>query len=142
MRSIKVQDCMTRQVVAFSPDMEVVEAIRLLLASNITAAPVINAEGELVGILSETDCLKGTIMGSYFSQEGGLVSEHMATEVLTASPNDDIISVYMHFMKDKAFRIPVLVDKQLVGMLSPKDLMSAVLEFYEKPVASQQHFDV
>ncbi len=142
MRSIKVQDCMTRKVVTFSPDMEVVEAIRLLLSNDITAAPVVDSKGQLLGILSEMDCLKGTIMGSYFSQEGGIVSEHMSQGVVTAEPNNDIISVYMHFMKDKAYRIPVLDNGKLVGMLSPKDVMSAVLEFYEKPAANQQRLEI
>ncbi|WP_263082189.1 CBS domain-containing protein [Endozoicomonas sp. Mp262] len=139
MRSLKVQDCMTRKVVTLSPEMEVVEAIRILLDYDITAAPVVNDDGVLVGILSEMDCLKSTVMGGYFSQESGIVEEHMAKNVVIARPQEDIISVYTRFMKGKAFRIPVLKDGVLVGMLSPKDVMSAVLEFYEKPALNQQH---
>lgn len=134
MRSIKVRDCMTPQVVTLSPSMEVVEAIRILLHHDITAAPVLDNEGQLVGILSESDCLQGTLLGSYHSQEGGLVSEHMTTDVVITRPDDDIISVYQHFMKEHAFRVPVLENGLLVGMVSPKDIMSAVLEFYERPV--------
>jgi CBS domain-containing protein len=36
-------------------------------------------------------------------------------------------------MKAHAFRVPVVDEGKLVGMLSPKDVMSAVLEFYETP---------
>jgi CBS-domain-containing membrane protein len=92
MRSIKVRDCMTPQVITISTSMEVVEAIRILLQHNITAIPVVDDNGLLVGLLSETDCLQGTLMGGYFSQEGGLVGESMTREVLTVSPNDDIIT--------------------------------------------------
>ena len=133
MRSIKVRDCMTPQVITISTSMEVVEAIRILLRHNITAIPVVDDNAFLVGLLSETDCLQGTLMGGYFSQEGGLVGESMTREVLTVSPHDNIITAYEHFMKAHAFRVPVVDDGKLVGMLSPKDVMSAVLEFYETP---------
>ncbi|MFK0570972.1 CBS domain-containing protein [Endozoicomonas sp.] len=132
-----VEDCMTPNVVTLSPDIQVPEAIRILLQHNITAAPVIDEKGALVGILSETDCLEGTLNGSYFSQDAGLVREYMTTDVISASPRDDIITVYQRFMADKSFRVPVVSeDGQLLGILSPKDLMSAVLEFYERPVES------
>ncbi|KEI70803.1 hypothetical protein GV64_08625 [Endozoicomonas elysicola] len=135
-RSITVEDCMTPKVVTISPDIQVVEAIRILLQHNITAAPVVDNEGVLVGILSESDCLEGTLNGSYFSQDAGLVSEYMTRNVVTADPQEDIITVYQRFMTDKAFRVPVVSEGTLVGILSPKDLMSALLEFYERPVDS------
>ena len=137
MRSITVDDCMTRSVITLHPHMDIVEAIRVLLKNDITAAPVVGDNGELLGILSETDCLSGTLTGSYYSQESGLVSEFMAGSVVTAKPSDSIIDVYEQCMTEKALRIPVLEeDGVIVGMLSPKDLMAAVLEYYEKPVAS------
>nr|WP_306671143.1 CBS domain-containing protein [Endozoicomonas sp. SESOKO1] len=127
---------MTPNVVTVSPDIQVAEAIRILLQHNITAAPVIDKEGTLIGILSESDCLEGTLNGSYFSQDAGLVRDYMTSEVVTADPQEDIITVYQRFMTDKAYRIPVVSGGVLVGILSPKDLMSAVLEFYERPVDS------
>ena len=139
MRSIKVKDCMTAQVVTVAPDMPVVEAIGILLRHNITAAPVVSSEGEVLGILSESDCLEATLTEGYFSQGGGLVKEYMMTEVKTASPEDDIISAYEHFMTRKAFRVPVLHEGRIIGMLSPKDLAAAVLEFFEHPANNQLH---
>ncbi|WP_139117569.1 CBS domain-containing protein [Endozoicomonas atrinae] len=136
MRSITVEDCMTPKVVTVSPDIQVAEAIRILLQHNITAAPVVDNEGTLIGILSESDCLEGTLNGSYFSQDAGLVRDYMTTQVVTADPKENIITVYQRFMTDKAYRVPVVSEGGLVGILSPKDLMSAVLEFYERPVDS------
>nr|WP_306800269.1 CBS domain-containing protein [Endozoicomonas sp. YOMI1] len=127
---------MTPKVVTVSPDIQVPEAIRILLKHNITAAPVVDNEGTLIGILSESDCLEGTLNGSYFSQDAGLVRDYMTSQVVTADPKEDIITVYQRFMTDKAYRVPVVADGNLVGILSPKDLMSAVLEFYERPVDS------
>nr|WP_306671611.1 CBS domain-containing protein [Endozoicomonas sp. ONNA2] len=125
---------MTPRVVTVSPNIQVAEAIRILLQHNITAAPVVDTEGALIGILSESDCLEGTLNGSYFSQDAGLVRDYMTRQVVTADPKENIITVYQRFMTDKAYRVPVVADGNLVGILSPKDLMSAVLEFYERPV--------
>ncbi|CAM3538177.1 CBS domain-containing protein [Parendozoicomonas haliclonae] len=137
MRSIKVQDCMTRAVVTVKPDMDIVEGLRILLRNDITAVPVLDNDGKLVGILSETDCLAGTLSGSYYSQESNVVSEFMARNVVTASPSDSIIDIYEKCMAKNAQRVPVLDETgKIEGMLSPKDLMAAVLEYYEKPVAS------
>ena len=139
MRSIKVKDCMTQKVVTLSPDIQIIEAIRILLQHDITAAPVLDEAGKLIGILSETDCLQGTLVSSYYSEGGGVVREHMAADVKSVGPEDDIISTYQHFMTHRAFRIPVIDNDIVVGMLSPKDLMSAVLEFFEKPSENQLH---
>ena len=134
MRSITVADCMTRRVVALAPDMEVVEAIRILLKHKITAAPVVDSGHKMVGILSESDCLSATLTSSYYSQDFGLVSEYMTESVLSAREEDSVLDVYERFMKQRAVRVPVLDDgDRLVGILSPKDLMRAVLEYYEKP---------
>ena len=141
MRSIKVKDCMTKKVVTLSPDIQIIEAIRILLQHDITAAPVLDGEGALIGILSETDCLQGTLISSYYSEGGGVVREHMTADVKSVSSEDDIISTYQHFMTHRAFRIPVMENDVVVGMLSPKDLMSAVLEFFERPAENQPHTD-
>ena len=137
MRSITVQDCMSQSVITLLPSMEIVEALRVLLRSKITAAPVLDNEGQIIGILYENDCLAGTLTGSYYSQGSNLVSEFMTTHVVTARPLDNIVDVYQRCMVEKALRVPVVSESgDIVGMISPKDLMAAVLEYYEKPIAS------
>lgn len=137
MRSITVEDCMSRSVITLLPNMEVVEALRVLLKNNITAAPVLDGKGQVAGILYENDCLAGTLTGSYYSQGSCLVSEFMTTHVVTARPRESIVDVYQRCMVEKALRVPVVTESgDVVGMISPKDLMAAVLEYYEKPIAS------
>ena len=83
--SLRVTDIMTRRVVTVSPDQKMSEAARLLIEKRVTGAPVVDAEGKCVGILSATD---------YLHRHGGLdvdessetlVHEHMSTEVKTIS---------------------------------------------------------
>jgi CBS domain-containing protein len=56
----KAQDAMTRKVITISPDATVEEVIRLLLDHQISGAPVVDADGRLVGIVSEFQLLEVT----------------------------------------------------------------------------------
>ena len=130
---------MSTQVTTIPFGVTVVEAMSLLLKDNITAAPVMDEQGEMAGIISESDCLKAVLVESYFSQGGGLVKDYMTINVKTAHPDEDIIGVYEHFMAHSSCRIPVFSEQKLVGILSPKDLMVAALEFFERPAENQLH---
>ena len=61
MRSLKVKDYMATKLVTFTPDLNVVEAMKRILARGITAAPVVDEAGQLVGILSEVDLMRVVI---------------------------------------------------------------------------------
>ena len=61
LKSVKVRDYMTTDLVTFSPEMDLFRAIDRLLAHRISGAPVLDADGHLVGLLSEGDCLKGIV---------------------------------------------------------------------------------
>ena len=53
-----VSDYMTRDLITLSPDAEINHAMKLLLDRGISGAPVLDANGDLVGVLSKKDCLK------------------------------------------------------------------------------------
>ena len=57
-KSVKVEDCMTKQLVTFKPDQLIHEVIGKLLEHNISGGPVVNENNEVVGIISEGDCMK------------------------------------------------------------------------------------
>ena len=57
LRSVKVADYMTTQLVTFKPETDLFKAISVFSESNISGAPVVNDRGELIGMLSEVDCL-------------------------------------------------------------------------------------
>ena len=56
--STKVRDFMTRDLITLSPDMEILQAVNILIENDIAAAPVINDKSALVGILTERDCMQ------------------------------------------------------------------------------------
>ena len=58
MRPTAVKDIMAKKLITFTPDTKVIAAIQSLIDHKISGAPVINEKGELVGILSEMDCME------------------------------------------------------------------------------------
>ena len=58
-RAAKARDYMTRHLITLTPDMEVMHAIGIMVERQISGAPVLDATGNLVGMLSEKDQLAG-----------------------------------------------------------------------------------
>ncbi len=130
-RSVKVRDYMTTKLVTFHPDDDLVEAIERMLKHNISGAPVVNDDGEVVGMISEMDCLKSILSCSYYDYEclGGKVGEYMTREVETISPEDDILTVTQEYIDKRRRRFPVVEDGKLVGQISRRDVLRAIKDF-------------
>lgn len=136
-KSIKVRDYMTRQLVTFKPDMDLFAAIQLLLANRISGAPVVNGQGELVGMLSEGDCLRAILSGAYYDAIGGVVGDYMTPSTDPVSPDTDIIDVSQSFLHGRRGRIPVVDKGRLVGQISRHDVLRAVKEFAQHDLGRQ-----
>ena len=108
LKSIKVRDYITRNLVTFRPEMNLFTAINRLLEHRISGAPVVDGQGHLVGLLSEGDCLRGILSGAYYESAGGDVSAYMTTEVEVISPEADIIEISERFLRGRRRRLPVV----------------------------------
>ncbi|MDE3736961.1 MULTISPECIES: CBS domain-containing protein [Pseudomonas] len=129
LRSIKVRDYMARHLVTFRSDTDLFLAIERLLEHHIPAAPVVDSQGHLIGMISEGDCLRGILSGAYYEAIGGNVSGYMSTQVETISPETDIIDVCQRFLRDKRRCFPVVEEGVLVGQISRRDVLRAVKAF-------------
>ena len=63
MKTKKVSDIMTRAVVAVKPDMRLTEAIKVMLKNNVSAVPVVDAQQDLLGIITEYDIMNFAFSG-------------------------------------------------------------------------------
>ena len=106
--------------------MDVYFAIGLLLKNRISGAPVIDDDNNLLGILSEKDCLRIFANGSFYDMPGGPVSKFMTEMVSTVKPNSDLFSVADIFLKHNFRRMPVVEGKKLVGQISRRDVLKAI----------------
>jgi len=147
---VQVADLMTRQVITVYPETPVAEIARAMVQHDVSGVPVIDHQGHLVGIVTETDLvvqnanvhfptflqiLDARIYLSntrHFEDElrkalGTVAADVMTREVETVKPNDDI-SVASTLMVDKDLNpIPVVEGGKLVGIISRSDIIRHIL---------------
>lgn len=120
------QDYMTGSLVTFTPDMDVMEAIRLLVDMRISGAPVVDEHGNLAGMLSEKDCLKVALSAGYHGEWGGCVAEYMTPGVETVDADTSILDVARKFIEGHYRRFPVIKNNRLIGQISRRDVLKAL----------------
>jgi len=121
-KSALVRDYMAGRLVTFKPDMDVLDAIQELLHNRIAGAPVVNDQGELLGMLSELDCLKIALNAGYYGDWGGPVADYMTPDVETVDADMNIIDLAQRFLNSS----PVLRNNRLVGQISRRDVLRAL----------------
>jgi len=131
--SLKVKDYMTVNKCTFTPDMDILRAIHKMLESRISGAPVIDEHGNMIGFLSEKDCMQVALNAAY-QQDGaaGRVSEFMSPNVDTLDVETLIIEVAERFLKGSFKRFPVVMDNRLVGTITRQNVLRA-LEYLSDP---------
>jgi CBS domain-containing protein len=112
-----VKDVMTTELVVFAEDTPVDEVAQVLAKRHLTGAPVVTAEGYVVGVVSELDV---------FSREGRVAGDIMSTRVVSISEDTPIDEAAALLAGQRIRRLPVLRAGRLVGLISRSD----VLDFF------------
>lgn len=123
---LRIREFMTRELITLSPEMEIIQAMRILLENRISGAPVVGDQGELLGVLSKKDCLKAALNASYYQEWGGTVADYMSNEVDVLDPDMALVQVAEHFIASPYRRFPVVRDARLLGQVSRADLLRAL----------------
>ncbi|MDX1513995.1 MAG: CBS domain-containing protein [Gammaproteobacteria bacterium] len=126
LKSVKVRDYMAANLVTLSPEMEILRAIHLLVEKRISGAPVVDEHGNMVGVLSEQDCMKVALDAGYYEEYGGHVHEYMSKKVETVEADASILTLAERFIEGKYRRFPVVEDNRLVGQISRRDVLRAL----------------
>lgn len=117
-------------VVTVGPSATVTELITALTDHNIGALPVVDG-GHLVGIVSERDVVR-RLHANGPSALSATVADLMTTGVVTCAPDDDAAGL-AGIMTERRFRhLPVVVDGELVGIVSIGDLVKARIDMLEQ----------
>ncbi|MCB8921063.1 MAG: CBS domain-containing protein [Ardenticatenaceae bacterium] len=119
----------TGGVITAHPDQQIREAATMMAKHNIGSIVVVNQAGELVGILSERDIVRKAVTHDHVFDMP--ISDVMTQNVVTALPQDDLMSV-AHTMTERRFRhMPILnADRELMGMISIGDVLKAQRDKY------------
>lgn len=119
---------MATDLVTFSPEDEIGFVIEKLMANRISGAPVMNEHDELVGLISEQDCLRVIIDSVYYNQpiSKHKVKDYMTTHIKTVSVNEDVVDVANKFLSNRFRRFPVVDERgRLLGQVSKRDILKA-----------------
>jgi CBS domain-containing protein len=143
---MKAKDVMTPNVISIGPDASVLEALRLMLQHQISGLPVVDRNGDLVGIVTEGDFLRrtetgterkrprwleflvgpGTLARDYVRSHARRVEEVMTSDVETVSEEAQLGDIVNLMEKRRIKRVPVLRDGRLVGIVSRANLLRAL----------------
>ena len=130
----KISEYMDTSVPTLSPETQILAAVDFLLRHQVTGAPVVDSNGRLVGIITETDLLKLLTEGIQGEPAvEATVAEFMTTNVITVSPAVDIYFVAGTFIANKFRRLPVVEDGKIVGAITRYDLLRVVRSLSSMP---------
>jgi CBS domain-containing protein len=128
---LTASDIMARGLITLRAEMSIMEAIRILVAENISGAPVIDEAGALIGMLSEYDCLRVRATGEYSDEDVealGIVESFMSGVDRTIPSTLGIYSIADILMTRDIRRLPVVDNDKLVGQVSRRDVLRGIAE--------------
>jgi CBS domain-containing protein len=142
-------EVMTRDVLSVGPETPTRVVAKLLLEKGISAAPVVDGRGRVIGMVSENDLLGreidkrapnrvwwlemlaegeelATEFLDYLRRADRPVREIMTSPVVTVSENTSVQTIAQMLQQHQIKRVPVLRDGRLVGIVSRADLVRAL----------------
>jgi CBS domain-containing protein len=129
---MRVKDVMSDGVMSIASDATVYEAIELLVNTRVSALPVVDDAGIMIGIVSEADLIKY----AEFADGGAAAFDHLRSHPVTAVMSTEVVSVDEDaslgevatlMRKHGAKRLPVLRDRSVVGIVSRINLLQALV---------------
>lgn len=143
---MRVRDAMSANVISVAAQATILEAARTMLRNRVSGLPVVDAEGQLVGMVTEGDFLRRSEIGTerrrprwlefvlgpgrmaedYVRAAGRKVEDVMTRDPVTVREDDDLETVVELMERRRVKRFPVLRDGKMVGIVSRANLMHAL----------------
>ena len=159
---MRAHQIMTRTVITVTPDTRIAEAANTMLQKHVSGLPVIDASGNLVGIVSEGDFIRRSEIGTgrkrgrflkfilgpgkaatdFVHEHGSKVSEIMTPEPLTITEDTPLDQIVQLMEKNNVKRLPVMRGEMVVGIVSRANLLQAVASLAREipdPTADDDH---
>ena len=116
---------MVTRLVTLAPDMDVFDAISLLLRHRISGAPVVAEDGRYLGVFSEKCCMRVLLEAGADSMSGATVDCFVDRKAPTIDEETDLLTIARIFHGTPRRRLPVLREGRLVGQISRRDVLRA-----------------
>jgi CBS domain-containing protein len=143
---MQAADVMVTNVITVGPDASVQDVARLLLASRVSGVPVVDADGNLLGIVSEGDLMRRVEAGTgrsrswwleifasrevlareFIKEHSRKVTDIMTRQVVTATPDAPLSAIANLLEKNAIKRVPIVSNGKVVGIVSRANLLQAL----------------
>ena len=154
---MNASDVMTVRVITIEPDATVQSAVKLMLENSVSALPVVDKAGRLIGIISEGDLVRRVETGTerkpswwltfisgtdqlaydFVKSHGTKVSDVMSKEVVVAKPDTPLRDVARLLEDNRIKRVPVVEDDLVIGVVSRANLLQALASAKPRTGAAQ-----
>ena len=128
MQSKHVRDFMAKHYATVTPNQSLANATKTLVEYNQSALPVVDEQQQLVGLLSEADCMRATLVEGYHNEGLALVNEQMTENPDTISPDAELSAVCETFLSQNRRMMPVVEAGTLVGIVSRNNILKALVD--------------
>lgn len=138
--AILARDMMAENLVTLSPNLEVFQAIDILLKRRISGAPVVDSDGSFIGVFSESSCMRVIINAAYENLPDAGLMPFVDQHPPTVTPDTDMLSICQTFLDQATRRLPVLENGRLLGQISRRDVMRKVSDLAKGKKCGQAEF--
>ena len=130
LRSVSLRDYILSHPLKVKADANILEAMQAIIDNKVSGLCVVDDAENLVGILSELDCLRALLSATYNKTGLGEVRQYMASDnLVVAHPDEDIVDVAQDMLAKNKRRRPVVENGKLIGQITCRQLLTAVRDF-------------
>jgi CBS domain-containing protein len=116
------RDIMTHKVYTIQPEATAQQVAQLLDQKRISGVPVVNAENNIIGVVTEADII------SKVNREGLCVADIMSTEPIVIDEEMPVGDIAALLTERKIKRVPVVCGSKITGIVSRADIVQAVAQ--------------
>ncbi|MAM00361.1 CBS domain-containing protein [Hydrocarboniclastica marina] len=124
MQSVQVRDVMQRQVPTVTPNMPLTEVVNILLANSVSGLPVVDQQRQVIGFISEQDCIHALLVSSYHCEGDPEVGDVMFADPVVVSPADNMVDLAQNLGRGKPKVYPVAENGKLVGIITRSQILT------------------
>jgi CBS domain-containing protein len=122
--TLLASDVMTQDVISVMESAPLKQVAQMFVERKITGAPVVNRDGELVGVISETDIIRKTNnIGAWSPTTAGQI---MTKPAVTVAPDDTLQRVCEMMYERRIHRVIVADETRIRGVLTSMDILRAI----------------
>lgn len=133
--SLQVRHYMSTRFETLSETQDFSEAVQLFTTRNSFGAAVVDQLGNLVGVLSVTDCIGEALKSGFDPGNKRSVGSMMSRDVRSVDVDDSILEVAKMFMEEPYRRYPVMDDNRVVGVVTRLEVLKGLSKIINSGVA-------